>query len=412
MSIKKVSSYRNQPQMDDINRLTAAVNELIESGGQGDKGDKGDNGDNGWTPVLSLVEREDDLVIQIADLVGGTGNPPNFYIGRYVGATGLVTDILDAVNVRGMKGLKGEAGEDGDNGVGIPLGGLTGHVLAKASDDSYDTHWVEASAGGASSLLDLTDTPNDYGNNGQVLGIQSDWQGIPTVEWINVASGGVDSFFDLTETPNDYGSNGQVLTTVLDWMGIPTLEWTTPDSGGGDIAFTDLTDTPSSLGSVGQVPVVFFDANINDLALRFEDLPEGGGGGGGSGYGEWIRFTDSPIVSPDVTTRSEWNWYREEDGYCVYHFGFEMRMTVSGNGQIRLVPPMPTFTGDNIRRQYEFQYTLTLRQGNNHWTPYTHECALEPYTNHFMLRNATGGIISVGEDWVRCRGTLRYKLPE
>lgn len=40
--------------------------------------------------------------------------------------------------------LRGPAGEDGSDGVGVPPGGLSGQVLAKASDSDYDTEWVTA----------------------------------------------------------------------------------------------------------------------------------------------------------------------------------------------------------------------------------------------------------------------------
>ena len=37
----------------------------------------------------------------------------------------------------------------GPQGVGVPEGGDEGQVLAKASDDDYDTEWVDPSGGGA-----------------------------------------------------------------------------------------------------------------------------------------------------------------------------------------------------------------------------------------------------------------------
>lgn len=38
--------------------------------------------------------------------------------------------------------LPGDTGPQGDPGPGVPAGGTTGQVLAKASDDDYDTEWV------------------------------------------------------------------------------------------------------------------------------------------------------------------------------------------------------------------------------------------------------------------------------
>lgn len=58
----------------------------------------------------------------------------------------------------GPRGIKGEKGEKGDvgpggyngrNGVGVPVGGTTGQVLAKNSSADYDTEWVDQSGGTA-----------------------------------------------------------------------------------------------------------------------------------------------------------------------------------------------------------------------------------------------------------------------
>lgn len=42
---------------------------------------------------------------------------------------------------------KGDTGAAGNNGQGVPVGGTTGQVLAKASATNYDTAWVAAGAG-------------------------------------------------------------------------------------------------------------------------------------------------------------------------------------------------------------------------------------------------------------------------
>lgn len=89
-------------------------------GAQGVKGDTGDagtngtngtngldgtdglDGENGWSPVLSNIIDGARAVQQVTDWVGGTGTKP--VTGKYIGATGLVDDIADAVNIRGASG--------------------------------------------------------------------------------------------------------------------------------------------------------------------------------------------------------------------------------------------------------------------------------------------------------------------
>lgn len=82
---------------------------------KGVTGSSGTNGTNGWSPLLKVVARGDDSVLQITDWLGGTGNKPNTL--GYIGATGVVTNIANASNIRGLKGDTGLQGEDGVQGI-------------------------------------------------------------------------------------------------------------------------------------------------------------------------------------------------------------------------------------------------------------------------------------------------------
>src|ERR1041385_3994699 len=62
---------------------------------------------NGWSPVLALKDRENEdltisTVFQVINWVGGIAKKPA--IGAYIGSTGLVIDINDAVDVKGSSG--------------------------------------------------------------------------------------------------------------------------------------------------------------------------------------------------------------------------------------------------------------------------------------------------------------------
>ena len=48
----------------------------------------------------------------------------------------------------GVDGTNGTNGAAGADGLGVPAGGTTGQVLAKASDTDNDTEWVDQSGGG------------------------------------------------------------------------------------------------------------------------------------------------------------------------------------------------------------------------------------------------------------------------
>lgn len=65
------------------------------------------------------------------------------------GAYNIANDVradADAGKFNGKPGVKG------DPGVGVPPGGATGQVLAKASDADYDTEWCTPSGGGSGNI--------------------------------------------------------------------------------------------------------------------------------------------------------------------------------------------------------------------------------------------------------------------
>jgi len=78
---------------------------------------QGEDGDDGWTPEFSVVSDTVRRVLQVSDWTGGGGSKPA--TGQYVGATGFVSAIADAVDIRGpvgQTGGTGGAGNDGEDG--------------------------------------------------------------------------------------------------------------------------------------------------------------------------------------------------------------------------------------------------------------------------------------------------------
>lgn len=83
------------------------------------------NEGNGWSPVLAVVPRGDNSVLQVIDWVGGIEPKP--LAGRYIGLEGLVSNINEAVSIDGGPGPQGEIGNQGPQGVqGSPGGGPQG----------------------------------------------------------------------------------------------------------------------------------------------------------------------------------------------------------------------------------------------------------------------------------------------
>lgn len=65
-------------------------------------------GPAGWSPELAVVVDGERRVHQVVDWFGGAFTKPA--TGQYLGATGFVTDIADAVDVRGPSGAGGSLG--------------------------------------------------------------------------------------------------------------------------------------------------------------------------------------------------------------------------------------------------------------------------------------------------------------
>ena len=63
--------------------------------------------------------------------------------------------------------MDGEKGDQGDPGEGVPAGGNAGQVLAKKTNDDYDTEWVDQSGGGGG-----TTNYNALSNKPQIEGVE------------------------------------------------------------------------------------------------------------------------------------------------------------------------------------------------------------------------------------------------
>lgn len=141
-----------------------------ETGPQGPQGDTGPQGPKGdglqldATGAFSGRSTYDaeaaGFVYLSTDGADGLGAPAVLYIRE--GASGWSAAIpfqgeqgeagptgpQGPQGIQGPTGPAGADGTDGADGEGVPTGGATGQVLAKASGANYDTEWVDAATGG------------------------------------------------------------------------------------------------------------------------------------------------------------------------------------------------------------------------------------------------------------------------
>lgn len=118
--------YQRRVGTEWVNNNQAVSGIRGQRGVDGSDGVDGTDGNNGWSPVLAIVSDGTRRVFQVNDWQGGEGTKPT--TGMYVGNSGLVTDIAQAVDVRGATGATGAQGNagadgadgtDGTDGIGI-----------------------------------------------------------------------------------------------------------------------------------------------------------------------------------------------------------------------------------------------------------------------------------------------------
>ena len=144
------------------------------TGSQGPQGIQGETGATGATGIAGAT-----WYSGISDPAGGTGVVNDYYLNTTTydvfKKTGASTWTVQC-NIRGAQGIQGEQGiqgvqgetgatgpqgiqgiqgdqgiqgvpgADGADGVGIPEGGTTGQLLAKATGTNYDTTWTDGYA--------------------------------------------------------------------------------------------------------------------------------------------------------------------------------------------------------------------------------------------------------------------------
>nr|DAE59934.1 MAG TPA: tail collar fiber protein [Caudoviricetes sp.] len=140
-----------------------------------------DSGGGGVVPNITMTAVQLESGEQPTVVKGGTNVNPTFELGIPLGEQGPrgIQGPKGEPGIQGPQGLQGEQGPQGpagangadgatgpqgpqgeqgvqgEPGLGVPPGGATGQVLAKASNANYDTIWVDQTGGGGGGVVTL-----------------------------------------------------------------------------------------------------------------------------------------------------------------------------------------------------------------------------------------------------------------
>lgn len=124
--------------------------------------------------------------------------------------------------------LTGMQGEKGNPGEGIPTGGTSGQVLAKNTNNDYDTHWINlpTTGGGSSVTIDDTLTKSGAAADAKATGDQ-----IKKVkETIPIALKNPKALTFTGAVTAEYDGSGAVTVSIPDGASTLRIEKTSSDS--------------------------------------------------------------------------------------------------------------------------------------------------------------------------------------
>jgi hypothetical protein len=243
----------------------------------------------------------------------GSG-PTNTYFNT-VRFDGTSFDIGDYVLFKNSEGYTANAWALNYQGkYGLIYNPDPGHdvyVYTLAFESTYSEDWNEvftlpdSSTGGASILLDLTDTPESYDAGKYLVSTASG------TEWGDVSD---ITLLELTDTPSEYDSGKYLFSNISG------TEWVTIS---GITSFAELTDTPS--GYENGKYLVSTTSGIEWANISLVDLSDTP-----SEYndGKYLRSTESGTEWVTISGIS--NFVELEDTPSAYDDGKYLRSTASG----------------------------------------------------------------------------------
>lgn len=146
-NLKGEQGQQGQQGLPGIQGERGLTGERGPRGFQGESGSPGPAGSDGYSPTVNIttLSDPDGHRVTITDLTHPLGQS---------------FDVMDGE--RGPQGEQGIPGQNGSDGIGVPAGGQTSMVLAKANNSDYVTEWVEPTPDRAPLISDEYDDHTAY----------------------------------------------------------------------------------------------------------------------------------------------------------------------------------------------------------------------------------------------------------
>lgn len=277
-------------QQDVITETIAALNEAVDAvpgmiddalaeakaSGEFDGADGADGNGIWWTnAVVDSVPSSNKRLTSISYLVGRAETIPAVddlvYAPPADTGGGTPTFLYRITEIQGgtavMVGIGSMKGTNGTNGVGVPAGGTTSQVLAKASGSNYDTEWVDQSG---ATIFDFVYDEN-LGDGSFAI--------FPTLD--EVLAAGPDAIARLSLYGEDYETYLHAISNEGTFIGLVNNEiattiypngnaWVLAEQfigGGGTSDYSDLSNKP-------QINSVTLSGNksLSDLGIQPNDF--------------------------------------------------------------------------------------------------------------------------------------------
>lgn len=161
-------------------------------------------------------------------------------------------------NVQVVGSTRVTTGGTGPAGVGVPIGGTTGQVLAKASGTNYDTQWVTGGAGGGSTTwVGLTDTAGTITASGIVVG------NVGGTALEMVAALAISQVTGLQTALDAKAATGHDLDTHAD------VAWGSPPDANEILVYDNVAGywTNSTIGLTGLTDVTYTSLSVGDVLV-------------------------------------------------------------------------------------------------------------------------------------------------